>query len=660
MNLDGWDFETDGPVELEGEWLFAWEKFLEPAPWEELKADLPHRAQVPAAWRVLRHPEFPDKEIPGNGYATYAVRVVGAGAPALMLTSVGVSAAGKVEVLDSSGALREVHTVGQVGESSVDEIPVATHDEPLSLGEAEHPPNELILLLTVSNHHHAEGGIWRVPTLRSVEEAQAQYRWGQFTHYMLFGILMIIGIYHLILYGLRGDSRIALYFGGLVLVVAGRLWSMGIAQDLKVGLSQEGYRILRQVEYASMPLTVMMFGLYLDDLLNKEYFQRFTSIWGLACSAILLALTLLSEPILMTSYLPFYQFHAGVAVVVGVFALLHASIQGDQLALGSLLAFGLIAVGVVNDILAAQGIVNSVFITPYMTMGFVVLQAVVISRYFARAFEQRDELNQRIVEKTTQLANESERRAAAETALRLEAESKITLFSEVSHHLNNPLSHIQGEALAIRNTNRSISDTILNLLPEDADEETASLRKHFEKLFKDVERSQVAVDSAQRRAADAIELLRRVSGVDGIPMEPTSMGEVMEVLRKRGDVNLSFMDWRRFKDHNDHLVIGHRLVYGYLMRQVLHHLQRFSTTEGEEPEVSKPVAEIELEGSDKAFVRLSLPLETDLDIDTEIAFREALEPMDYLAQAMHGAVYFSDESWSVIVRLLAHYPEERV
>ena len=77
------------------------------------------------------------------------------------------------------------------------------------------------------------------------------------------------------------------------------------------------------------------------------------------------------------------------------------------------------------------------------------------------------------------------------------------------------------------------------------------------------------------------------------------------------------------------------------------------------PETPKPVAEIQVEGDDKAFLRLNLPLSNDLDMDTEIAFREALEPVDYLAQAMHGAVYFSDESWSVIVRL-AHYPEERV
>ena len=62
---------------------------------------------------------------------------------------------------------------------------------------------------------------------------------------------------------------------------------MGIAQELKVGLSQGGYKLLRQVEYASMPLIVMMFSLYLGDILNKIYSKRFTSIWGLACGVIL-------------------------------------------------------------------------------------------------------------------------------------------------------------------------------------------------------------------------------------------------------------------------------------------------------------------------------------------------------------------------------------
>ena len=32
-DLRAWDFEEDGPVKLDGKWLFAWERLVEPAPW---------------------------------------------------------------------------------------------------------------------------------------------------------------------------------------------------------------------------------------------------------------------------------------------------------------------------------------------------------------------------------------------------------------------------------------------------------------------------------------------------------------------------------------------------------------------------------------------------------------------------------------------------
>ena len=57
LDLSDWDFEKDGPVELKGEWLFAWEKFVEPAPWEKLRKELKQRVPVPAMWHTLKRPE---------------------------------------------------------------------------------------------------------------------------------------------------------------------------------------------------------------------------------------------------------------------------------------------------------------------------------------------------------------------------------------------------------------------------------------------------------------------------------------------------------------------------------------------------------------------------------------------------------------------------
>ena len=47
----------------------------------------------------------------------------------------------------------------------------------------------------------------------------------------------------------------------------------------------------------------------------------------------------------------------------------------------------------------------------------------------------------------------------------------------------------------------------------------------------------------------------------------------------------------------------------------------------------------------------------EASIEEELAFREALEPMDYLAQSTGGAVLFTDEFWAVCVRFRILQPE---
>ena len=50
IDLTDWDFEKDGPLKLDGDWLFAWEKLVEPATsWEALQRTLVHRAAAPSA-----------------------------------------------------------------------------------------------------------------------------------------------------------------------------------------------------------------------------------------------------------------------------------------------------------------------------------------------------------------------------------------------------------------------------------------------------------------------------------------------------------------------------------------------------------------------------------------------------------------------------------
>ena len=69
-----WNFDTDGPVKLSGEWEFHWEKLLEA---DENPSGEPHAGatfiRVPGIWNGH---DVGGKKIPGAGYATYRLKVL--------------------------------------------------------------------------------------------------------------------------------------------------------------------------------------------------------------------------------------------------------------------------------------------------------------------------------------------------------------------------------------------------------------------------------------------------------------------------------------------------------------------------------------------------------------------------------------------------------
>jgi hypothetical protein len=73
LNLSGWDFVTDGPVNLSGEWEFYWQQHLEPH--DFARSNPPPRTgfiRLPGYWNGY---DVDGKTLSGDGYATYRLRV---------------------------------------------------------------------------------------------------------------------------------------------------------------------------------------------------------------------------------------------------------------------------------------------------------------------------------------------------------------------------------------------------------------------------------------------------------------------------------------------------------------------------------------------------------------------------------------------------------
>jgi hypothetical protein len=74
LDLTQWNFNTDGPVKLSGEWEFYWEKILTEADLiAEPRPEGMTLIRVPGTWNGH---EVRGKKILGSGYATYRLKVL--------------------------------------------------------------------------------------------------------------------------------------------------------------------------------------------------------------------------------------------------------------------------------------------------------------------------------------------------------------------------------------------------------------------------------------------------------------------------------------------------------------------------------------------------------------------------------------------------------
>ena len=153
---------------------------------------------------------------------------------------------------------------------------------------------------------------------------------------------------------------------------------------------------------------------------------------------------------------------------------------------------------------------------------------------------KRDALSSEVLEKTRALSAEATKRSEVEREraqaveeLRLEAETKVALFSDATHHLNNPLNHITGAREIISGELALIHERLDVILPDDEDPDVKAVRKAFRQNFAKIAESEMRLDDALSRASNAVSVLRAVSGVDGVGVEPCYFAEIWALLKER-------------------------------------------------------------------------------------------------------------------------------
>jgi len=379
LDLTNWDFEKDGPVNLDGSWEFYWKQLLEPKDFANEKSPkLTGFISVPSRWTSYK---INGETLPGDGYATF--RLLINVKPSVQKIS--------LKLLDMGTAYRlwinenQIASNGTVGISKETMVPKALPQ----VASFRLDKNKLQIVIQVSNFMHKSGGIWYSLAVGETEEIERIRVWKVSIEMLLFGSILIMGPYHLALFAIRRKNLSNLYFGILCLLITMRVFSTG--ERLFVYLLDVSWETNIKIEYLSFYLSVTGFSMFLESLFPQEMSKRFVRLSQIL--GVLFGFIVLLTPAKVFSHtILTYQVITLLSGLYGLYVLIIAKIRKREGAGTFFLGFLCFFLTIINDVLYQNEIINTGYWVPFGLFMFIFFQAFLLATRFSTAFQLSENL----------------------------------------------------------------------------------------------------------------------------------------------------------------------------------------------------------------------------------------------------------------------------
>ncbi|MEC2343083.1 7TM diverse intracellular signaling domain-containing protein [Paenibacillus barengoltzii] len=451
---------SERPIKLQGEWEFYWHELLSPNDIHDRIASdgNPNRwINLPNSWLGYR---LDGQQLSGTGFATFRVMIQLSEQDRherLALKMPSIFHAYKLWV--NGEPLAEVGVVGQDKSSMTPRLATKfVYFQPEN--------NTVELVIQVSNFHHKRGGITKFIELGGSDVLTVRTHLKIAGEIFITASLMVIGLYHLLLFILRRKDRAPLFFGLFALLLGIRSLLVG-----ELLLTQLWPNFPWEIQFKIEYLTLCSSG-YIITRYYISIFANYVSRWFRLGSRIvtgLLCLIVVAAPAIIYTHLLSV---IGVVVVLHMLylmvGLVQSAVQRKEGALIFLLASMVTLVTVINDFLYFNEWSSIGNTSPLGLLIFTVAQMFLLSSRFtktatneeriARELQEANDkltemnmnLEQTVQERTHALSVAHDNLRISYDRLLLSEQGRKKLLSYITHDLRLPLSSMLGYVEAVQ------------------------------------------------------------------------------------------------------------------------------------------------------------------------------------------------------------------
>ncbi|NNL76351.1 MAG: PAS domain S-box protein, partial [Desulfobacterales bacterium] len=419
LDLTDWDFKTDGPVDLSGEYEFYWSRHLSPS--DFFKTPPPTKTgfiKVPGYWKDH---EVEEQKHSRDGYATYRLNIIlNEKKQPLALRILEISVAYTLYINGKHAA--SLGVAGERFETTVPRQLAQVVDFKPDTKRAE-------IILQVSNFHHRRGGGFpEVIDLGTEKEIRDINQRRLSLELFLFGSIFIIALYHLGLFLFRIKDRSPLYFSIFCFLMALRVLTTG-GRYLADYFPQIGWELLIKFEYLSFYLAVPVFALFIYSLFPKfsKGFLRLIEVLGIAFASIVVFTPARFFTYTVNPYEVITILALIYSLCVIIVSLTHKKIE----ALIFLIGFLIMGITIINDMLHVDEIIQTGYFAPFGFFFFILFQSFLLSYRFSTALTTVEAQGKELRDTLGSYKTEIIDRVQAEEALRESEEKYRTILQSI-------------------------------------------------------------------------------------------------------------------------------------------------------------------------------------------------------------------------------------